>query len=60
MDFQKINLDNFYDVIIVGGGACGLFAAYEFAKIAPNLKVCILEKGSRLEKRKCPIDGEKV
>ncbi|MBQ8627172.1 MAG: FAD-binding protein [Agathobacter sp.] len=49
-----------YDVIIVGGGAGGLFAAYEFTKVAPQLRVCILEKGNRLEKRKCPIDGDKI
>ena len=49
-----------YDVAIVGGGAGGLFAAYEFTKVAPNLKVCILEKGNRLERRKCPIDGDKI
>lgn len=50
----------YYDVIIVGGGAGGLFAAYELTKVAPNLKVCIIEKGSSLEKRKCPIDGDKI
>lgn len=49
-----------YDVIIVGGGAGGLFAAYEFAHKYPGIKVAILEKGRELEKRKCPIDGDKI
>lgn len=49
-----------YDVTIVGGGAGGLFAAYEFSKLCPEAKVCLLEKGAPLEKRNCPIDGEKI
>lgn len=49
-----------YDVIIIGGGAGGLFAAYEFVKKNSGLKVAILEKGLSLDKRKCPIDGEKI
>jgi len=49
-----------YDVAIIGGGAGGLFAAYEFTKKYPNMKVCILEKGNELNKRKCPIDGKKI
>ncbi len=49
-----------YDVIIVGAGASGIFTAYELTQSAPGLKVLMIEKGQRLEKRKCPIDGKKV
>ncbi len=49
-----------YDVIIVGAGPGGIFTAYELSKKATQLKVAILEYGNPLEKRKCPIDGEKI
>lgn len=34
-----------YDVIIVGGGAAGFFAAINIAEFNPQLKIAILEKG---------------
>lgn len=49
-----------YDVVIVGAGPGGIFAAYELMKLAPELKVAVFETGNPLEKRKCPIDGDKV
>ena len=49
-----------YDVIIVGAGPGGIFSAYELMKKRPDLKVAVFETGYSLEKRKCPIDGEKV
>lgn len=49
-----------YDVIIVGAGPGGIFSAYELMKKKPELKVAVFEKGYSLEKRKCPIDGDKV
>jgi predicted Rossmann fold flavoprotein len=35
------------DVIIIGGGAAGVFAAAVLAEESPGLKVLVLEKGSR-------------
>ena len=49
-----------YDVIIVGAGPGGIFSAYELIKQNPDLKVAVFESGYALEKRKCPIDGDKV
>ena len=43
-----------YDVIIVGAGPGGIFAAYELTKEAAGLKVAVFEAGKRLEERKCP------
>ena len=49
-----------YDVIIVGAGPGGIFAAYELLEQRPELKVAVFEAGHPLHHRHCPIDGEKV
>ena len=49
-----------YDVIIVGAGPGGIFAAYELVQLNPKLTVAVFEAGHSLEKRKCPIDGDKI
>lgn len=49
-----------YDVIIVGAGPGGIFSAYELIQKNPALKIGVFESGYPLEKRRCPIDGQKV
>ena len=49
-----------YDIIIVGAGPGGIFSAYELTKENPALKIAVFEAGHALEKRRCPIDGDKV
>ena len=49
-----------YDVIIVGAGPGGIFSAYELVNKAPDLKVAVIEAGHALDKRHCPIDGDKI
>ena len=49
-----------YDVIVIGAGPGGIFTAYELVKLNPALKVAVFEAGHALNKRKCPIDGEKI
>ncbi|HMA86353.1 MAG TPA: FAD-dependent oxidoreductase [Desulfosalsimonadaceae bacterium] len=45
-----------FDVIIVGGGPAGLFAAY-YLSLHSSLRVLLLEKGKPPRKRQCPING---
>ena len=49
-----------YDVIIIGAGPGGIFAAYELTLKCPHLKVAVFEAGHPLNRRHCPIDGVKV
>jgi len=37
-----------FDVIIIGGGAAGFFAAINIADLNPNLRIIILERGSNV------------
>ena len=45
-----------YDIVIIGAGPAGLFAAYELTKKNKKLKVAILDKGARAENRICPMN----
>lgn len=49
-----------YDIIIIGAGPGGIYSAYELTKEQRNLKIAVFEAGNPLEKRRCPIDREKV
>ena len=44
-----------YDVIFVGAGPAGYFAAYELNKLRPDLKIALIDGGNSIEKRRCPI-----
>lgn len=45
-----------YDVIIVGAGPAGLFCAYELINNNKKLKVAVLDKGSKVANRVCPMN----
>ncbi len=49
-----------YDIIIIGAGPGGVFAAYELKKLNEKLKIAVFESGHALNKRVCPIDGDKI
>jgi uncharacterized protein len=47
-------MSSIYDVIIIGTGPAGIFAALELVK-KNHLKILMIEKGSDLERRACPM-----
>lgn len=46
---------NNYDIIIVGSGASGVFASYEFTVLDTPKKILMLDMGNPIEQRHCPI-----
>ena len=49
-----------YDVVIIGCGEAGLYAAYELLQEKPDVSIVILEKGKDIKHRSCPIVEGKV
>ncbi len=49
-----------FDVIIIGAGPGGIFSAYELVQKNPVMKIAVFEAGRTLNKRHCPIDGDKI
>lgn len=43
-----------YDVIIIGAGPSGIFCAYELKEKRKDISILMIEKGRRIENRKCP------
>ena len=49
-----------YDLIIVGAGPCGIYAAWEATKLSPKAKILLIDRGSDIYNRKCPIMSKKA
>ena len=44
-----------YDVVILGCGEAGIFAAYELSRLCPTLNILALDQGPDIYHRSCPI-----
>jgi len=49
-----------YDYLIVGAGPCGYFLAYELNKLNKDAKILLVDKGSDITKRRCPILEKRI
>ncbi len=53
-------MDYDYDVVVVGAGPAGIFTCYELAKKNPSLNIILIDKGSDIYSRRCPILEKKI
>ena len=49
-----------YDVIIIGAGPGGIFAAYELMKKKPECKIAVFEEDIRLKRENVRLTGKKL
>lgn len=49
-----------YDVIIVGAGPAGIFAALELLKTPRKIRVLLIEKGRDIDQRSCPLKTRNI
>ena len=51
---EAFNMNQEYDVIIVGAGPAGIFTALELKEKKPNAKVLMVDMGRTIDHRSCP------
>ncbi|TAH75225.1 MAG: FAD-dependent oxidoreductase, partial [Methanosarcina mazei] len=50
---EKEKIKSAYDVVIIGAGPAGMFAAYELA--AGKMEILVIDMGRDIDKRSCPM-----
>ena len=55
-----LDIEMKYDVIIIGAGPAGLFAAYELINSNKKLKILLIDRGYKVKKRVCPMNKKGV
>lgn len=45
-----------YDVVVIGTGPAGIFAALELLTLKPNIRILMVDKGKSLQFRHCPAN----
>ena len=48
-----------FDVMILGTGEAGIYAAYELALKCPAAKVLVVDQGADIYRRQCPRSEER-